>query len=109
MLTAPTLLYHGPAVYGRLDWPIFGPLGLDVHGGVAPFMFDAFPVTQTDPTTQTAAPADLTGMLGYWVTPSLYLRFGPFQITGGYALANYSATGYNYSRSGPEARVDWRF
>lgn len=108
LLMAPTLLYHGPAVYARIDWPLFGPLGLDVHGGVAPFMFDAFPTTTTD-STGASTTHDLTGMLGYWATPSLYLRFGAFQLSGGYALANYSATSYSNSRSGPEARVDWRF
>jgi hypothetical protein len=99
ILTAPSQLLHGPTVFGRLDLPLFGPLGLKAQGGVAPIMFGAG--------SQSAQ--DLSGMLGWWAVPSLYLRFGALELSGGYALYNYSATNYTYSRSGPQGRVEWRF
>jgi hypothetical protein len=99
ILTVPTQLYHGPLVQARFDIPVFGPLGLDLRGGVAPYLLDAMPSSNRD----------LTGMLGYWAEPSLYLRFGAFQLDAGYNYTAYSASGYDYSRSGPQARVDWRF
>lgn len=98
VLTAPSQLYHGPAIFGRIDLPIWGGFGLEARGGVAPYMLSAL-----------QAPAGLDGMMGYWVVPQAYLRFGFVQLSGGYGLYNYSVSDYSYARSGPYARLDLRF
>jgi outer membrane biosynthesis protein TonB len=98
VLTAPSQLWHGPAILGRFDWPFLGWLGVEARGGVAPYMLGAL-----------SAPASLNGMMHYWVVPTAYVRFGFLQVNAGYGMYNYSVADYSYSRSGPFARVDLRF
>jgi hypothetical protein len=98
VLTQPSQLFHGPALFGRIDLPLLGWFGIEAKGGVAPFMLGAL-----------SAPTALEGMMGYWVTPSAYLRFGVLQLNAGYSLNNYSVADYTYARSGPYARLDLRF
>lgn len=100
-LTAPTQLYLGPEIFTRLDFP-FGPVGLEVKGGVAPYMLGML--------SQTAS--DNSGLLGYWAIPSLYLRLGVVQLNVGYQYESYTnltSGNYSYTRSGPLARLDLRF
>ena len=75
-----------------------GRLGVEARSGLAPYMLGAL-----------SAPTSLEGMMGYWVVPSAYVRFGFLQLNAGYGLTSYSAGDYSYSRSGPYARVDLRF
>jgi hypothetical protein len=98
VLTAPSQLWHGPAILGRIDLPFLGWFGVEARGGVAPYMLGAL-----------QSPTSLDGMMGYWVVPTAYLRFGFVQLSGGYSLSNYSVADYSYARSGPFARVDLRF
>ncbi|MNT36856.1 hypothetical protein D3C72_1729650 [compost metagenome] len=98
VLTQPSQLFHGPALFGRIDLPFLGWFGVEAKGGVAPYMMGAL-----------SAPTTLDGMMSYWVTPSAYLRFGMLQLNAGYNLQNYSVADYSYARSGPYARLDLRF
>jgi hypothetical protein len=100
-LTAASQLYIGPSIFTRLDFPVFAGLGLEIKGGVAPYMLGML-----SPTAE-----GQSGLLGFWGIPSLYYRLGMVQLTAGYQYESFLNTGggYNYTRSGPLARLDLRF
>jgi hypothetical protein len=99
VLTAPQQLFHGPVAFTRVDAPLFGPVGLELRGG-AGLLLGALDV-----------PADIGPLFAFWGTPALYWRVGMMQVNLGFdaSMASGGGGGYNFSRTGPVARVDLRF
>ncbi|MEB3329767.1 MAG: hypothetical protein VKQ33_11095 [Candidatus Sericytochromatia bacterium] len=98
VLTAPQQLFHGPMAFTRIDAPLYGPVGFELRGG-AGLLLGALDV-----------PADIGPLFAFWGTPALYWRVGTVQASLGFDASMASGGGgYNFSRTGPVARVDLRF
>lgn len=101
LLFAPTMLWHGPALGGRVTWPVFEGIEVLAEGGAAPFMLPALDATA----------GQVGGLAGFNTTLGLKYATRHLAVQGGYRQMGFFTYtgGYSSFLGGPEAKFILRF